>query len=216
MHLRWRCFGSFSGLECSQLGDGRKTNVNDNLIARQELSKSFTPPELYSLCQPKSCLQHNLSSELGMCTQLPQVHGASISLTSKSSLFASSMSSYPNSESLATGSSRNGSRPLHSQGWSIQSSCIFSSVQVSRTNWVKLNICLHTSKSLKQYLWIYLDSPALLRYFENQCHFNCTQLFSYSWSSFSMLRFLVIRLWCAATRSSCIENHWTQYKKLIK
>ena len=60
VHLRWRCFGSFSGLECSQLGDGRKTSVNDNLIARQELSKSFTPPELYSLCQPKSCLQHNL------------------------------------------------------------------------------------------------------------------------------------------------------------
>ena len=176
----------------------------------------FWSPELYSLCQPKSCLQHNLSSELGMCTQLPQVHGASTSLTSKSSLLASPMSSFPHSESLAIGSSQNGSRPLHSQGWSIQSSCIVWSLQVSRTNWVKLYICLHTSKSLKQYLWIYLDSPALLRYFENQCHFNCTQLFSYSWSSFSMLRFLVIRLWCAATRSSCIENHWTQYKKLIK
>ena len=38
--------------------------------------------------------------------------------------------------------------------------------------------------------------------------------FSYSWSSFSMLRFLVIRLWCAATRSSCIEINWAQYKKL--
>ena len=88
----------------------------------------------------------------------------------------------------------------------------------SATNWMKSYICFqqHTSKSLNQYLWIYLGSPALLRYFENQCHFNCTQLFSYSWSSFSMLRFLVIRLWCAATRSSCIENHWTQYKKLIK
>ena len=88
----------------------------------------------------------------------------------------------------------------------------------SATNWMKSNICFqqNTSQSLNQYLWIYLGSPALLRYFENQCHFNCTQLFSYSWSSFSMLRFLVIRLWCAATRSSCIENHWTQYKKLIK
>ena len=62
-----------------------------------------------------------------MCTQLPQVHGASLSLTSKSSLLASSMSWYPNSESVesvATGSSRNGSRPLHSQGWSLESSCI--------------------------------------------------------------------------------------------
>ena len=81
---------------------------------------------------------------------------------------------------------------------------------------MKSNICFqqNTSQSLNQYLWIYLGSPALLRYFENQCHFNCTQLFSYSWSSFSMLRFLVIRLWCAATRSSCIEINWAQYKKL--
>ena len=63
-----RCYLS---AECSQLGD-------DNLITAQELSKFYTPQESYSLCQPKSRLQHNLSSKLGMCTQLPQVHGASI------------------------------------------------------------------------------------------------------------------------------------------
>ena len=70
------------------------------MITAQELSKFYTPPESYSLCQPKSRLQHNLSSKLGMCTQLPQVHGASISLTSKSSLLASPMSSFRHSKNI--------------------------------------------------------------------------------------------------------------------
>ena len=113
-----------------------------------------------------------------MCTQLPQVHGASLSLTSKSSLLASSTSSYPNSESVATGSSRNGSRPLHSQGWSRESSCIIWGLQVSRTNWVKLYIHLFAATHFQgpEALPIYLGSPTPLQHFWNKCQFNCIQL----------------------------------------
>ena len=79
-----------------------------------------TPVDLYSFCQPWSPLQHNLSSTLGMYTQLPQVHGAPWSPSSpfSSSLLSPWMSLYSKSEFVPTGSSRKGSRPSHSQGWS--------------------------------------------------------------------------------------------------
>ena len=157
-----------------------------------------------------------------MCTQLPQVHGASLSLTSKSSLLASSMSWYPNSESVesvATGSSRNGSRPLHSQGWSLESSCIIfrsASFENKLSKIIYLSAATHFPRAWSCiYGFIYLGSPAPLQYFGNKNVISTAHnFFSYSWSSFSMLRFLVIRLWCAATRSSCIEINWTQYKEL--
>ena len=119
VHLRWRYFGSSSGWGCSQLRDFR------SMIIWLQCKNCLKPVDLYSLCQPRSPLQHNLSSKLGMCTQLPQVHGAASSSTSPlpSSLLASSMSSYSKPDSVAIGSSRNGSRPSHSQGWSRKLSC---------------------------------------------------------------------------------------------
>ena len=124
-HPRWKCSESFSGWGCSQLGIKYYDNNNIQSVDSVIGYYRYAPVDLYSRCQLKSLLQHNLSSWVGRCTQFPQVHGLSSCSTSMSPSFSSMFVLVPGT--ISTGSSRNGSRPWHSQGWSkitSNSSCI--------------------------------------------------------------------------------------------
>ena len=85
---------------------------------------------------------------------------------------SSSMSWYPNSESVATGSSRNGSRPLHSQGWSLESSCIIfrsASFENKLSKIIYLSAATHFPRAWScVYGFIYWGCPAPLQYFGNK------------------------------------------------
>ena len=101
----------------------------------------------------------------------------------------------------------------------------FENLQGSRTNYHGVKLCIrlqqYISKGLKPYLCILFAWETGLYYDILDQSFISTvhNFFSYedSWSSFSILRFLVIRLWCAATRSSCIDitGHITRNWEII-
>ena len=85
-------------MQATELRDGRRTSVNNHFIVRQVLSKSLTPSDLYSFCQPRSPLQHNLPNSA--CVH--NCHKYTSTSPFSTSLLSPSMSLYSKSESVPT------------------------------------------------------------------------------------------------------------------
>ena len=119
-------------MQATELRDGRRTSVNNHSIVRQVLSKSLTPSDLYSFCQPRSPLQHNLPNSA--CVH--NCHKYTSTSPFSTSLLSPSMSLYSKSESVPTFQ--------HSNILHDEESCLASFWRSARLEsmGVNFNICL--------------------------------------------------------------------------